>query len=215
MGDIKAIDTIYDGYKFRSRLEARWAVFFNEMGIDYEYELDGMILSDGTYYLPDFYLPGFHVFFEVKARHLLGTKEGDEAIRKISDGMRTNSWAGLIAFGDPMDDKMFLYCQETDDSGGGSYEHEVHFGHFRYGRPLIHDSAILISEDSRVRFFYDRIADDNNFIDIYTDGAICALSCGEFEHAMILRGTKTINAAEKARQTRFEHGETPKGGTTR
>lgn len=27
---IKAIDTIYKGYKFRSRLEARWAVFFDE-----------------------------------------------------------------------------------------------------------------------------------------------------------------------------------------
>ena len=70
MGDIKAITTYYDGYPFRSRLEARWAVFFNEMDIEYEYEPEGFILSDGTYYLPDFYLPGFHVFFEVKAKHL-------------------------------------------------------------------------------------------------------------------------------------------------
>jgi len=27
MADIKPIETIYNGYKFRSRLEARWAVF--------------------------------------------------------------------------------------------------------------------------------------------------------------------------------------------
>ena len=32
--EIKAIETIYNGYKFRSRLEARWAVFFDEAGIE-------------------------------------------------------------------------------------------------------------------------------------------------------------------------------------
>lgn len=31
-GNIKAIETEYDGHKFRSRLEARWAVFFNAIG---------------------------------------------------------------------------------------------------------------------------------------------------------------------------------------
>ena len=35
---IKAIETIYNGYRFRSRLEARWAVFFDEMGIKYEWQ---------------------------------------------------------------------------------------------------------------------------------------------------------------------------------
>ena len=34
MCDIKAIETVYDGHKFRSRLEARWAVFFNNANID-------------------------------------------------------------------------------------------------------------------------------------------------------------------------------------
>ena len=34
--DIKAIDTQYDGQRFRSRLEARWAVFFNAVGLTYE-----------------------------------------------------------------------------------------------------------------------------------------------------------------------------------
>ena len=35
---IKAVQTEYNGYKFRSRLEARWAVFFDTLGIEYEYE---------------------------------------------------------------------------------------------------------------------------------------------------------------------------------
>lgn len=66
MSEIKAIETVYNGYKFRSRLEARWAVFFDAAGIKYEYEPQGFELSDGTKYLPDFYLPEMHQFFECK-----------------------------------------------------------------------------------------------------------------------------------------------------
>lgn len=51
---IKAIDTEYGGHLFRSRLEARWAVYFDELGIQWEYETEGFRLPDGTTYLPDF-----------------------------------------------------------------------------------------------------------------------------------------------------------------
>lgn len=51
---MKAIETVYNGYKFRSRLEARWAVFFDALGVKYEYEPEGLQLDDGTKYLPDF-----------------------------------------------------------------------------------------------------------------------------------------------------------------
>lgn len=50
---MKPIETVYNGYKFRSRLEARWAVFFDALGIDYEYEPEGFETACG-YYLPDF-----------------------------------------------------------------------------------------------------------------------------------------------------------------
>ena len=43
MSEIKAIETYYKGYRFRSRLEARWAVFFDAAGIKYEYEPEGFI----------------------------------------------------------------------------------------------------------------------------------------------------------------------------
>ena len=64
---IKCIPTKYDGVEFRSRLEARWAVFFNELGIKWYYEYEGFDL-DGEWYLPDFYLPEVKdgMFFEVK-----------------------------------------------------------------------------------------------------------------------------------------------------
>lgn len=66
MTDIKAIETVYNGYKFRSRLEARWAVFFDAYGIVYEYEHEGFELKNGMRYLPDFYLPGLDTFVEIK-----------------------------------------------------------------------------------------------------------------------------------------------------
>ena len=67
--DIKAIDTEYDGHRFRSRLEARWAVFFNAVGLTYEYEIEGFEM-DGTRYLPDFYIPSLNRWFEIKGQSL-------------------------------------------------------------------------------------------------------------------------------------------------
>jgi hypothetical protein len=64
---IKAIETVYKGYRFRSRLEARWAVFFDALGLEWEYEKEGYQLS-GTGYLPDFWFPKFNCFAEVKPK---------------------------------------------------------------------------------------------------------------------------------------------------
>lgn len=68
MNQLRAIETQYKGFKFRSRLEARWAIFFDILQISWEYELDGYRLRNGSGYLPDFYLPIFHhgMFVEVK-----------------------------------------------------------------------------------------------------------------------------------------------------
>lgn len=54
MNEIKPIETIYNGYRFRSRLEARWAVFFDCLGVKYEYEPEGFELPGVGGYLPDF-----------------------------------------------------------------------------------------------------------------------------------------------------------------
>lgn len=63
---IKAIDTHYNGYLFRSRTEARWAVYFDTIGIKYEYEKEGYDLGELGWYLPDFWLPEYKMFVEVK-----------------------------------------------------------------------------------------------------------------------------------------------------
>jgi len=64
---VKAIETRYAGCRFRSRLEARWAVFFDAGNIDWQYEPEGFDLPSGPY-LPDFYLPG--VFQRAKDQHV-------------------------------------------------------------------------------------------------------------------------------------------------
>lgn len=62
---IKAIETLYDGVNFRSRLEARWAVLFDCLELPYLYEPEGY--TDGkTRYLPDFFLPTLDAFVEIK-----------------------------------------------------------------------------------------------------------------------------------------------------
>lgn len=57
MTTIQAIETRYAGCHFRSRLEARWAVFFDHLNIAWQYEPEGFVGCHGTPYLPDFYLP--------------------------------------------------------------------------------------------------------------------------------------------------------------
>lgn len=62
---IQAIETSYKGYRFRSRLEARWAVFFDALGIKWEYEKEGYHTPIGGY-LPDFWLDDYRCFVEIK-----------------------------------------------------------------------------------------------------------------------------------------------------
>lgn len=62
----RAITTRYKGYNFRSRLEARWAVFFDHLGIRWDYEPEGFELGNGLRYLPDFWLPDWKMWVEVK-----------------------------------------------------------------------------------------------------------------------------------------------------
>lgn len=83
--EVKPIETIYNGYRFRSRLEARWAVFFDRMGIRYEYEPEGFILSHGIQYLPDFYLIDMDAYVEIKSVGALDIKITDDGV-EFNDG---------------------------------------------------------------------------------------------------------------------------------
>ena len=97
--EVKSIETVYNGYRFRSRLEARVAVLFDALGIEYQYEPEGFEYK-GDYYLPDFYVPnndpdgGGHTFrdcyVEVKPIRKGFGKEIKKAINVVANGLKKN-----------------------------------------------------------------------------------------------------------------------------
>lgn len=140
---IKAIETTYNGYKFRSRLEARWALFFDELGIEYQYEMEGFELAGGVWYLPDFWLPYLNVWVEVKPpnhEESIGMENG----LKILALARQSGHPVVVTNGDP-----------------GSYPYCI-------GAPNSKDTAIFCSFapriDGNVSLF--TISDDFEFFDI-------------------------------------------------
>lgn len=106
---IKAIETEYNGYRFRSRLEARWAVFFDSLGIPWVYEPEG-INVDGVNYLPDFYLPDCKQFFEVKG--LMTDIDMNKVQALISAG-----YSVTIGY----DDGKFVACDRWEDKEKAFY----------------------------------------------------------------------------------------------
>lgn len=64
--EISTLPTQYGGVMFRSRLEARWAVYFDLEKIEWIYEPEGFDLPELGRYLPDFYLPEVRMYAEVK-----------------------------------------------------------------------------------------------------------------------------------------------------
>ncbi|MCW6003907.1 hypothetical protein K1W54_04825 [Micromonospora sp. CPCC 205371] len=63
----RALPTTWAGVTFRSRHEARWAVFFDHLDLRWDYEPERYTLGTvGGTYLPDFYLPDIGLFAEIK-----------------------------------------------------------------------------------------------------------------------------------------------------
>src|SRR5712691_5872767 len=103
MVTVKAIETFYHGYRFRSRLEARWAVFFDSLEMPYRYEPEGFDLN-GIWYLPDFYLPKHRCWIEIKPD--LPSKEEREKAVRLCIGKEQ---AVMILAGDAWNDATCFY----------------------------------------------------------------------------------------------------------
>ena len=112
MENIKPIETVYNGYRFRSRLEARWAVFFDSLGIKYVYEPEGLCI-DGKHYLPDFFLPESKQFFEVKGVMSDDSKDKIESL--ISAG-----YSVTIGYDDGKFTACDYWCEDTYELCTGS-----------------------------------------------------------------------------------------------
>lgn len=95
---IQAIETRYAGCRFRSRLEARWAVFFDTLNIKWEYEPEGIRFDTHTY-LPDFWLPREKIYVEVKGDDSLATPEYRAMLADAIDYNTTPLSQGLLLLG--------------------------------------------------------------------------------------------------------------------
>lgn len=120
----KAIPTRYKGYHFRSRLEARWAVWFDAMEIAFRYEPEGFGLGDAGNYLPDFWLPDLSLWAEIKP------------LRKDTREEQNKCRALVIATGKPVamlfDEFCPLSCDPPDFEVLGSNRLWVPEGHPNY-----------------------------------------------------------------------------------
>lgn len=116
------IETRYKGYRFRSRVEARWAVFFDAMEWDWEYEKEGFDL-DGMLYLPDFLLKNCDTWVEIKG----APPTADEVVKCGRLAKHTNQ-AVLILFGEPWPDKHGALFLSDGEPVGGPESHFVRCG---------------------------------------------------------------------------------------
>lgn len=132
---IRAIPTHYNGWHFRSRTEARWAVFMDTLGVEYVYEPEAFELAtieetragpastETVRYLPDFWLPGLDSYLEIKPTYA----EAEEAlIFKVSrlalaTGKRCYVQWGVPTIHDPSDGTSFDDVPEWMPSGAMRY----------------------------------------------------------------------------------------------
>ena len=183
---MKVIETEYKGYRFRSRLEARWAVFFDACGVRWEYEPEGYELNNGQQYLPDFLLHDVEgrvdgdLHVEVKGKM---TKTDAAKINQFSEGKHPLLVVPGIPDGDDIGD-IESYCREWGryefpGFGGGPYPFNFQTidGDYFVAHPGI-------NKQGKFELFGSCTMDRDD--------------------------VATLQAFKLARQARFEHGETPK-----
>lgn len=184
---IKAIETVYNGYRFRSRLEARWAVFFDALGVKYDYEKEGYDLGKAGWYLPDFWLETVQQWAEVKPHALT-----DEEYEKCALLAQGTGHAVLILVGEPDHHRMY------DIVGWG--EGRTHVDE-------IYPGAAIETTYPGGRIEYSVTLDDSKLHE-HRWWSAEGHRPNEYDASTV---TKT--AYITARQARFEHGETPSAPT--
>lgn len=110
---MKAIETRWKGWRFRSRTEARWAVFLEAMGIAFEYEPEGLALPSGPY-LPDFRFQLHDLLWAVREGEdhyveftknywleVKGQPPTREELQLLWEAARHTQSTGLLAIGAP------------------------------------------------------------------------------------------------------------------
>lgn len=130
---IQAIETHYKGYRFKSRLEARWAVFLDALGLRWEYEKEGFKLPSG-WYLPDFWLSDWRCWLEIKPEQL---DQHSIERRLCADLMQVGDYPVLLSSRTPGDEVLELSCNDDKgDSSAGYGEHDCRWA-MMSGKPCL------------------------------------------------------------------------------
>lgn len=116
---MRAKDTLYRNHLFRSRLEAKYAVFFDALNEQWEYEKEGYDLDDGDHYLPDFYLPRIRMFVEIKP-----TWPNAKEVRKCRKLQFFTERDVAICYGLPLENEAIHFGWSEND--GGKFTEEFH-----------------------------------------------------------------------------------------
>lgn len=111
---MKVLQTRYGGLTYRSRTEARWAVFFDMVGLRHHYEPEGYEIRVG-YYRPDFWLPDLNMFFEVK-----GTDPTHDEIEKCEALAEAAECDVLLSSGPP-EERFSLHWFDRGGKRDGLY----------------------------------------------------------------------------------------------
>ncbi len=201
MSDIKPIETKYSGYKFRSRLEARWAVFFDAAGIKYQYEPEGYLIGfDKKPYLPDFFLPDSKTWVEVKGVFTINefnrlTKAVDygQGLPYTYDSLGTRR--GLLILG-PIPKKIGSECiwHPILQHNSGGWVKNTYFMPSCVIRPTSNFGSIYFDGLS------DYLDNDENY------KAVKDLVGSEYTCADTLMSEQIKSAYKKAGKARFEYG---------
>ena len=194
---LKAIETRYKGFRFRSRLEARHAVFLDVLGVPWEYELEGYDLGKSGRYLPDFWLPTFQAFVEIKPDY------DQPAISKLGDLVEQhNHCIGHLFYGSfgTLNPRIHSVCTDLGDSSGG-------MGYF--------DTFWAICKNCK-RPYIDFDTNHTLFLDTSFSDEYSPCPCGNpipsVDWEAVRQGgnptpVELQNAYAAARSARFEHGE--------
>ncbi len=183
MANIKAIETSYKGYRFRSRLEARWAVFFDALGVTWEYEKEGFHF-DGKRYLSDFWLPDLSLWVEIKGELADGELELLRSFRE------EQTWPVACIVGSPGNETIHFFAHDATDSSGGTYdEDDAHW-------VTINGGLFLDVHPGRG----DRTIFTNNWEPLPQFTATFGGHAGSGSSIL-------LNAYDAARSARFEHGQ--------
>lgn len=182
---IQPIPTIYKGYAMRSRLEARWARFFDILGVSWEYEVEGFDLDKDGLYLPDFYFPQWKCWVEIKP----ATNSQDDLKlwwRKCDAVARGTKQNALLISGTPWPDEYRIFYDENfDDNDWRDIDDFACWNSpakFAIGRRCDH-----------VYFFVDDLD--------YFSGRSLACNC-KYEKYPLLNDDRLISAYRQARMIR-------------